>query len=97
MDALDLDTKFHFHDGKMTVERTQDCTPIAEFTKAKHNAGIYGDSEMKHAARIPYVMIEHYCNKHDITFHEWCANKEHIKRMLNDPDLKAFRVWPGAV
>ncbi|MFV3416135.1 hypothetical protein ACNFH8_28115 [Pseudomonas sp. NY15436] len=96
-DALDLDTQFHFHDGKMTVQRTQDCTPIAEFTKTKHNAGMYGSSEMKHAASIPYVMIEKYCNDHGITFREWCVNKEHIKRMLNDPDLKAFRVWPGAV
>ncbi len=96
-DVLDLDTKFHFHDGKMTVQRTQDCTPIAEFTKTKHNAGMYGSSEMKHAASIPYVIIEDYCNKYDITFHECMANPVHFRRMLNDPDLKAFRVWPGAV
>ncbi|MNO09311.1 hypothetical protein D3C81_2323950 [compost metagenome] len=52
---------------------------------------------MKHAASIPFVIIEDYCNKHEITFHECIANKEHMRRMLNDPDLAAFRVWKGKV
>lgn len=94
---LDLDTKFHFHDGNMTVQRTQDCTPIAEHTKALHNAGMHGGSEMKHAAKIPFVIVEDYCNKHNITFHECIANKEHMRRMLNDPDLSVFRIWKGKV
>ena len=94
---IDLDTKFHFHDGKMTVQRTQDCTPIAERMKALHNGGHHGSAEMKHAASIPFVIIEDYCNKHAITFHECMSNKEHMRRMLNDPDLSAFRVWKGKV
>jgi hypothetical protein len=94
---IDLDTKFHFHDGNMTVQRTQDCTPIAERMKALHNGGHHGSSEMKHAASIPFVIIEDYCNKNNITFHECMSNKEHMRRMLNDPDLSAFRVWKGKV
>lgn len=95
--ALDLETRFHFHDGNMTVERIQDCDPIAEYAKAAHNQGHHGSSEMRHAAKIPNVLIEHYCNRHGITYHEWIANPEHIRRMLNDPDLAAFRIWKGKV
>lgn len=97
MDALDIGTKFHMHDGAMTVQRTQDCTPIAEFAKGLQNAGMHGSSEMKHAARIPYVIIEKYCNDNGILFSEFMQNKEHIKRVLNDHSLAAFRIWPGKV
>ena len=95
--ALDLETKFHFHDGSMTVERVQDCTPIAEYTKEKHNVGLHGSSEMKHAATLPFVIVEKYCNLNGIDFRECMDNPEHIRRMLNDPDLQAFRVWKGRV
>jgi len=96
-DALDLNTKLHLHDGSMTVERTQDCVPIAEYAKALSNAGMTGSSEMRHAASIPYVMIEKYINDNGITFHEWSSNKEHIRRMLQDPALAHFRIWKGAI
>lgn len=97
MGALDLDTKFHFHDGAMTVQRSQDCTPIAEFAKRAHNEGRTGSGEMKHAAKIPYVMIEKYCNDHHILFSEFMANREHMKRVLNDPAMAHFRIWKGQV
>lgn len=97
MDPLDLSTKFHFHDGNMTVERVQDCTPILEQTKSLHNAGIQGSSELKHAARIPYVIVERYCNDNGIEFSEFMQNKEHLRRVLNDKSLEHFRVWKGRV
>ena len=97
MHALDIGTKFHYADGAMAVERIQDCTPIAEHAKALHNAGQHGSSDMKHAASLPFVVVEAYCNQHNIEFSEFMSNREHIKRMLNDPSLSAFRIWPGKV
>jgi len=97
MDALDIGTKTSLHDGAMTVERFQDCTPIVEHTKALNREGFHGSSEMKHAAKIPYIIIERYCNDHNILFSEFMQNKEHMKRVLNDPALAAFRIWPGRV
>lgn len=97
MDALDIGTKITLHDGAMTVERSQDCTPIVEHTKALNREGFHGTSEMKHAAKIPYIIIERYCNDHNILFSEFMQNKEHMKRVLNDPALAAFRIWPGRV
>lgn len=73
----------------------QDCTPYVERTKALHNEGVHGTSELKHAASIPFVIVEKYCNDNGITFQEFMRGREHIKRMCNDPSLKAFRVWPG--
>lgn len=92
-----VQTLMHEEDGKTIFERVQDCTPIAERTKALHNEGLHGSSEMKHAASLPLVLVERYCNDNGITFNEFCSSQDHIKRMLNDPSLSHFRVWRGAV
>lgn len=97
MDALDIGTKVNVVDGALVVERFQDCTPIAEHAKRLQNEGIHGSSDFKHAASIPYVIIEKYCNDHHIEFAEFMQNREHIKRVLNDSSLSHFRIWPGRV
>ena len=95
--AFDIGTKLHVHDGNVTFERIQDCTPIHEQTQALHKEGLHGSGEMKHAARLPYVLVEKYCNDNGILFSEFMSNKVHVKRMLNDPSLAGFRVWKGQV
>ncbi|MGE5452430.1 MAG: hypothetical protein ACM3VZ_11390 [Acidobacteriota bacterium] len=84
-------------DGALITGTVQDCVPIAEAAKAKHNAGSFGSSEMKHAASIPMVMIEKYCNERGVTFHDFMKDKAHIRYMLNDPNLAMFRIWKGKV
>lgn len=90
-----LRTRFHFEDGQMVTQRTQDCTPIVERTQALHKEGFHGSSEFKHAASIPFVVVEDYCNRNNLLFSEFMANPEHIKRLANDPALAHFRVWKG--
>lgn len=90
-------TLMHEEDGKTIFERVQDCDPIAERAKSLHNEGYHGSSEMKHAASIPFVLVERYCNDNGITFNDFCNGQEHIKRMLNDPSLAHFRIWKGKV
>ncbi|TXH46560.1 MAG: hypothetical protein E6Q97_29280 [Desulfurellales bacterium] len=92
-----MKTILHEHDGDLTIERVQDCTPYVEHTKRLHNAGAYGDSEFKLAATIPFVIIEQYCNINQIRFDEFMGNPAHMKALLNDPQFKSFRVWPGRV
>lgn len=92
-----LATGIQAEDGRLIVRRTQDCTPIAEQTKALHNEGHHGSSDFKHAGRIPFIFFEDYCNKHGLLFSEVMNNKEHLKRILNDPALAHFRVWKGRV
>lgn len=90
-------TRIHVHGDITTFERIQDCTPIAERAKALHNEGFHGSSEMKHAASLPMVIIEKYCNEKKITFHEFINNEAHMRNMLNDPDNAMFRIWKGRV
>lgn len=92
-----MQTLVQVKDGQMVVQNSQDCTPIAEYAKAQHNHGFTGSSEMKHAARIPMVMVEKYLTDNGITFDEWSRDKAHIRRMLQDPALAHFRIWKGAM
>lgn len=90
-----LDTKIVVADDRMMVSRTQDCTPYAEHAKAMHNLGAHGSSEVKHAAKIPLVLVEKYCNEQGINLHEFLNNPAHIKRVVEHPDNAAFRIWKG--
>jgi len=94
---MDIQTKIHINNGEATFERVQDCTAIAEHTKALSREGHHGTSEMRHVASIPMVMVEKYINDKGITFEEFMANRVHVKAMVSDPALVAFRVWGGKV
>lgn len=95
---MDIGTRIHTTDsGDVTFERVQDCTPILEHTTKLSNEGFHGSSEMRHAASFPMVVVERYLNDNNITLAEFSSNKEHVKRMLNDPSLAWFRIWKGRV
>lgn len=93
----DVTTEVVTQGDTLTINRVQDCEPILEDAKARHKEGMHGTSEMKHAARLPLVLVEKYCNDKGITFAEWMNNKAHIRAMLADPALSAFRIWNGRV
>lgn len=84
-------------DGALVTGTVQDATPIAEVTKAMHNEGRHGSSDMKLAASVPMVLVEKYCNDAGISFAEFMGNQDHKKRLLNDPAIAHFRVWKGRV
>lgn len=85
-------------DGQNIIERrSQDVEPILEHVKSLQGIGAVGSSEMRHAAKIPKAVIENYIQRHGISFHEFMANDDHIRNMLNDPDLSGFRIWKGRV
>jgi hypothetical protein len=84
-------------DGNLITGMVQDCAPIREDAIARHNAGMFGSSDFKHAAKLPIEAIEKYLIVNAITFEEFVRNPAHIKTMCNDPDLRDFRIWPGKV
>lgn len=92
-----MDTRVLIDDDRVVVSLTQDCADLAEMTTAMRNEGLHGSSEMRLAARIPDIFIEDYCYRSGITYEEWVQNPEHIKRVLEDPALATFRVWPGRI
>lgn len=84
-------------EGGLVTGTIQDCDPILEYAKARHNEGHHGSSEMRLAASIPFVIVEKYCNDNGVTFAEFMNYEAHKKRLLNDPDLSYFRIWNGRV
>ncbi|UOD28783.1 hypothetical protein INH39_25580 [Massilia violaceinigra] len=94
---IDVSTTFQEQDGRLFIGRSQDCTAIAEDAKRRHNAGEFGTSELKHAARIPNVIVEQYCNDTGVSFEQFMADPVHIKRVVQDPKNDAFRIWKGAL
>lgn len=93
----DIQTAHVISGGEAFLQRTQDCTPIAERAQALHREGRHGTSEVKHAASIPNILIEKYCQDNGISYREWIGDQSHIRRMLDDPALAAFRIWKGKV
>lgn len=91
----DVKTQFISNDNASGVLRSQDCTAIAEYAKSQHNAGFTGTSEVKHAARLPLIIVEQYCNDKGVTYEEFIKNPVHIKRCVTDPKNDAFRIWKG--
>ena len=89
------ETVVALQDGALITGTVQDCVPIAEAAKAKHNAGEFGSSDMKHAASIPMVFVEKYLNDNNITLQELGRSQEHQKRLLSDPAIAHFRIWKG--
>lgn len=92
-----VQTVIAVEDGNLVTGTVQDCTPILERTKALHNEGIHGSSEMRHAASFPAVIVETYCNQRGLTFEQFMQDRSHIRAMLSDPALSGFRVWAGRV
>lgn len=90
-------THVSVEDGNLITGTVQDCDAILDHAKALHREGHHGSSEMKHAAKLPFVAIEQYCNRLGITFEEFMRERKHVRAMLNDPDLSGFRIWPGRV
>lgn len=94
---MHAETRIHATDNGLTIERVQDVEPILLACHDRRTVGATGSSELRHAASIPKVLVEAYCNNHRITFREFMTEPKHGKAMLNDPALRAFRVWEGRV
>lgn len=90
-------TEYKLDGDDLHIKRESDAQPILDLTSSLRSIGAVGSNEFRHAASFDAVVVEHYCNQNGISFHEWLTNPVHVKRMLADKDLKAFRVWEGRV
>ena len=97
MSDLGVNRGLYLHDGALISSTTQDVEPILEHCKARSREGKHGADDMKLAASIPFVIIERYLNDNNITLHEFSGSADHKSRLLNDPALAHFRIWPGRV
>ena len=91
-----LKTIVALEDGNLITGSVQDCTPyLAQAAKLRKGGG--KGKDMWHAASYPPVVVERYCNQAGIDFAEFMQNKEHVRRMMQDPALSKFRVFEGQV
>lgn len=93
----DVVSTIALQDGALITGTTQDCTPYAERAQAMQAAGLHGSRDMRLAASVPAVLVERYCNQAGIDMAEFNSSKDHKRRLLNDPALAAFRIWPGRI
>lgn len=97
MDKGQITEEWSENSEGLVVQRSQ--TGIADhidYCQARANEGFHGpDKDFKLKASIPTILIEHYCQQHGISLQEFMTNREHVKRMVNDPDLAYFRIAPG--
>lgn len=83
----------------MYVEHVQDCTPIVdEVKRLKEVTDGRGDSSLGYfVGRIPEVIVQKYMDEMGVSYHEFVVDPIHIKRILNDPQYKRFRIFEGRV
>lgn len=76
-------------DGTITYETRQDCAPIAEFVKRCRDAP--QDREWTHLAEVPMAVVGQWMRDGSLD------DEKHIRRWINDPENRAFRVFAGIV
>ncbi|WP_332823566.1 hypothetical protein [Stutzerimonas kunmingensis] len=84
-------------DGKVYHQEAQDVEPVLNHVRYLRETGQTGSSEMRHAAKIPWVVSENWRKKRGLSFHEFMANPAHAAAFLNSEDAAPYRIWPGKV
>ena len=90
-------TDMSLQDGALIVKRTADVEPLIDHLAAlrQDGDGKSKSGELYHVGDIPYIVVEQYMAENGVTFHEFCKDDVHIKRILTNPDFSKFRVWQG--
>ena len=96
-----IDTTLHFDntEDKVTVVRTEDVEPYLEHNKTLRSMTQTNTDGMKHCWSAPPVIYEKLFNEYnegrnppDLRMFGREFTEYAHKRIMNDPDLKAFRV-----
>lgn len=85
-------------DGKNVVfQRQFDSQPVVdEIQKIKQiTNGKSPTGELYHVGRLPAGVVEEYCNLHGVTFHDFCSDPAHVRRLMTDSNYAHLRIWEG--
>jgi len=95
-DGYDVAEKWNMDgDGNITVQRQQFVADHVDYCKARANEGLHGLPDFKLKASIPVTVVEAYCRINGITLQEFMTNREHTRRIVNDPNFADLRIAPG--
>lgn len=92
IEDIDATHEAHIYEANM-----DDLHAVADYCKARQNAGLVGDSDMRPLMTVPGIIVQQYMNENGVSYPEFMRNPEHAKRMMNDPALSAFRIHRGRV
>lgn len=90
LEQVDRDHMAGVHEARM-----DDLKQVADHCAGLRGVGATGSKELKHAARIPWIIVQKYLNDNGVTFAEFSRDMSHANRMLADPSLSHFRIWEG--
>lgn len=90
-----INTRYHSEDNKLIVQRVQDCEPVLDSAAALRGAGLIGSPDMRHAGRIPAVVLEKWLNEAGLTLDQADEVSALIKRKLMNGEFAKLRVWEG--
>lgn len=82
-------------DGTVYHQESQDVDPVLQHAKYLRETGQTGDGEMRHAAKIPWVVSENWRKARGISFHEMMTNKAIASQFLNSEEARPYRIWQG--
>lgn len=86
------------HDGTVTLQQATDVEPVVEEAKARHNEGLHTTRRgQKHVASIPVVVLQAWCAKQGLNYADAMQDQGVLKRFLEDPDNRHFRIWKGVL
>lgn len=83
--------------GDLTEFREQDVDPIRQQVLDQQvHRGFSATRDLQHVAEIPLIIVEKWKNELGVDV----FNKDHwpkVKRLLNDPDYRDFKITQGSV
>ena len=74
---------------KWIFHTVQDCEPIVE--RAKMLSELEPGKDFRHVMCVPQFLLDRAHRE------GWYHDKQKWKDVINDPQYKAFRTWPGRV
>lgn len=92
---MSIDTKFHYEDDKLIIQRVQDVEPIIEANKRAMDVDDkrFKSQSFNLVARVPTVLIEKYRNETGIDLLA-PENVKLFRKWLDDPDHKFLKTKP---
>ena len=99
-----INSKIHLDEGekKIHIEDSQDISQILAQNKREANDQAYKfkgfqDAKMYKVAEIPLIVVQELAQRGIMNYNGTVRDKERMKKWLNDPDNKYFRIYKGNV
>lgn len=68
----------------------------ADYAAAVRDSGYDATKgDMGYVGSVPVFVIRQWCNDNGIDYRDFCRSDKYNERLLNSPEVQAFRTWKG--